>query len=56
MKLEEIEDRRSYAYTEKCKCGKDFEILTQDGFGEYQTDIYVKCDCGEYVHFELPVN
>ena len=44
-------------YTKKCECGKDMRVRTQtDGSPEYYTDIYVLCDCGKEVLFQLPVN
>ena len=56
MKIEEIGSW--YAkYEQKCDCGKKHLILTQkDDRPEYYTEVYVLCDCGEYVNFELPVN
>jgi hypothetical protein len=44
-------------YTNKCDCGKEIEVRTQeDNNPEYYTDVYVKCDCSLYVLFNLPVN
>ena len=45
-------------YTEKCRCcGKEIKVSTQeDNCPEYYTDVFVKCDCGNPVHFCLPVN
>lgn len=44
-------------YTKKCVCGKEHELITQeDDNPEYHTDVHVKCDCGQYVTFDLPVN
>ena len=49
--------KHAQTYTEKCVCGKVFEISTKKDFEpEYCTHIFVKCDCGKSVHFELPVN
>jgi hypothetical protein len=47
----------SYQYEELCKCGKRHFLETQeDIYPEYYADVYLKCDCGQYVKFELPVN
>ena len=45
-------------YTEVCPgCGKQFQVSAQrDQSPEYITDVFVKCDCGESVQFNLPVN
>ena len=46
-------------YIEKCdNCDKEYKVRTQkDVNPEYYTNVYVKCDCGDYwVEFELPVN
>lgn len=57
MKLSEISRGYQYEYSSNCECGNEMVILTQQsGFQEYDTDIYVKCTCGEYIHFSLPVN
>ena len=57
MKFEDITDGCNYEYNESCDCGKNHCVLTQYGnFSEYYTDVYVKCDCGQYVWFDLPVN
>ncbi len=47
----------SQVYTDVCSCGDLVEVSTQqDETPEYYTDVYVKCDCGKSVKFELPVN
>lgn len=57
MKPEDIDEMWRYAYIEKCDCGKDIVVFTQRcNYPEYDTIIYVKCDCEEYVEFILPVN
>lgn len=57
MKLQEICEGNRTIYTNNCLCGNLFEVRTQrDNFPEYETAVYVKCDCGEYVEFILPVN
>ena len=58
MNLNEIPTGRRTAYEEECRCGNKFTILTQNGLGhsEYDTEIYLRCPCGEYVEFILPVN
>jgi len=58
MKIEEIDQHQRYAYIEKCPCcDLEQEILTQNNnFAEYETEIYLKCQCGEFIQFVLPVN
>jgi hypothetical protein len=58
MKYEEICKFRRCEYSQECEnCGIWHTILTQrDNHSEYDTDIYLKCDCGDYVEFILPVN
>jgi len=58
MKKEEIDEWERHEYKEKCsKCGRELVCLTQRDFDpEYYTAVYVKCECGEYVYFSLPVN
>ena len=45
-------------YSEKCPlCTMLVDVITQrDNYPEYETDVYVQCHCGNYVHFILPVN
>lgn len=46
-----------FPYHDKCKCGKEFTIYTQDDDRpEYYTDVWVVCECGGLTHFSLPVN
>jgi hypothetical protein len=46
-----------YIYREHCRCGRIIEVITQkDENSEYYTTIHIKCICGLYVKFELPVN
>ena len=56
LKLKEI--IHDTKYTQKCgKCQKKIEIRAQeDRTSEYLTTIHVKCQCGNYVKFTLPVN
>ncbi len=57
MKHSEIAQWEKYGYEEKCECGKVFKVLTQeDDVPEYHTNIYILCECGAYVQFDLPVN
>ena len=47
----------SQQYKEECSCGKVHEVSTQEDVRpEYNTDIYIKCECGKSVKFVLPVN
>lgn len=47
-----------YEYTEKCECGNEITLLTQnDTCPEYHTDVRCVCPkCGELILFVLPVN
>lgn len=47
-----------YLYQKECpKCKVIAEVKTQhDDCPEYHTGVSVKCVCGEWVEFELPVN
>jgi hypothetical protein len=58
MKYEEIPEYLASPYIKKCPCcGIEQEIRTQnDNFPEYDTQVYLKCQCGEYIEFILPVN
>lgn len=57
MKFEEVTEWHRHEYKENCCCGKTLIVLTQeDKWPEYQTSVYVRCECGDYVNFCLPVN
>lgn len=57
MKYDEIYPGCRYVYEKLCKCGNRHKILTQrDNQPEYETEIYILCECGEYIEFILPVN
>lgn len=61
MKLEEILKEYeiwSTKYRKRCdKCKKFVTLRTQaNENSEYKTNVFVKCSCGAYVHFVLPVN
>lgn len=58
MDIEEIWKFKRFEYVEECSvCGLKQEILTQaNNLPEYETDIYLKCQCGNYIQFILPVN
>ncbi len=48
----------SFQYQQECSdCKKSIIVETQkDDDPEYYAYVYVKCDCGGFVKFELPVN
>ena len=50
--------RYSKTYISKCEnCGKEHKVSTQDDdCAEYDTNVYIMCDCGNSVEFILPVN
>ncbi len=58
MNIEEIQKYFRCFYIKDCDyCGLTQEILTQsDEKPEYWTEIYLNCQCGNYIKFELPVN
>jgi hypothetical protein len=57
MIIDSIHERDRFKYEQKCQCGKIHIMLTQeDNDPEYHTRVYVLCDCGQYVEFNLPVN
>ena len=50
--------RNSCEYEKVCnKCKQVYKVWTQkDEDPEYYTDVLIICDCGDKVHFKLPVN
>ena len=58
MKEPKAAELGRYRYTQQCKyCGAAITVLTQqDDEPEYRTQVYVQCQCGDYVEFNLPVN
>jgi lysyl-tRNA synthetase class I len=58
MELKDIPFTDDCKYIESCEnCGRIIEVRAQeDNLAEYSTDIYIKCTCGNYVSFSLPVN
>lgn len=58
MNIEDIPEGLRYPYHALCPCcGITQTMLTQrDNFPEYYTEIYLMCQCGEYLEFNLPVN
>lgn len=58
MKIDDIPQFRRVAYKKVCSlCYSEQLILTQDdNYPEYETEIYLQCQCGEFIAFVLPVN
>lgn len=58
MRFEEIPEYYRCEYEEDCTCcGLTIRICAAKyNYPEYETEVYVQCDCGEYIFFELPVN
>ncbi len=57
MNIEDIPKSKRHTYENTCECGKTYFILAQqDNDPEYYAEIYVECDCGQYVDFDIPVN
>lgn len=48
----------SQIYEKECSnCGNIIKVSTQEDIRpEYYTDVFILCECGESVHFFLPVN
>jgi hypothetical protein len=58
MYLEDIPLYRRVEYIKTCNCCHlEQKILSQrDDSPEYETEIYLHCQCGNYIEFILPVN
>lgn len=58
MKIEDIPTDLRCEYKDECDCcGGTIIVLSQAQHNpEYDTVIYIRCDCGEYNEFILPVN
>lgn len=58
MKIDEIPKGLQYEYSQVCPCcSLSHLICTQNNdFPEYETEIYLQCQCGEFIEFILPVN
>lgn len=58
MQLEEIPIDKRYEYNKVCPCcEKEHIVLTKESdFPEYETEVYIQCECGEWIEFVLPVN
>lgn len=58
MQIDDIPLGSRNEYIKTCDfCGLDQTILTQiDNFPEYEAEIYLQCQCGEFIEFLLPVN
>ena len=56
--IKKLPEYESEEYTENCQsCGEERTVYTQaDRDPEYYTAVFVKCSCGNYVKFRLPVN
>lgn len=58
MKLQEVTQGNRNEYIQICGCCDiPQKILAQDdNKPEYYTEIYLQCQCGNYIEFILPVN
>ncbi len=58
MIIDKINEGHRHEYKKDCDCcGLTQQILTKrDNFPEYYAEIYLRCQCGEYIEFDLPVN
>ncbi len=58
MNFEDIPEFDRTIYKKNCECcDMPIIIATQrDSYPEYYTGVYIQCNCGEWLEFELPVN
>jgi len=58
MKLEEILKTYRHEYKADCDiCELTQTVLTKESnYPEYETQVYLQCQCGNYLEFILPVN
>jgi hypothetical protein len=58
MLKRDISAYNRHEYHSRCNaCDEVHTVLTQHhNFPEYETDVYIQCNCGEWVQFILPVN
>lgn len=58
MKKDEIPIGLQVEYCNTCDCcGLEQKILSQrDNFPEYEAEVYLQCQCGDFIEFILPVN
>ncbi len=58
MQLDDIPKKLRFEYTKVCTCClKENTLLSQnDDLPEYYAEVFLKCVCGEYIEFDLPVN
>lgn len=56
--MKQIYEANRFEYKETCEnCGKITSVWTQqDDSPEYVTHVFLKCQCGDYIKFILPVN
>lgn len=58
MYINDIPEGCRVEYKQVCPCcHMEQKILSQrNNFPEYETEIYLECQCGEFIEFVLPVN
>lgn len=58
MRYEEIPEGQRTEYKQICPCCSwERKLLTQSSnFPEYEAEVYLQCECGEWLEFILPVN
>lgn len=58
MESKIIDRYERFPYSSKCgNCGKVITVYTQeDRCPEYITEVFVLCECGNYVEITIPVN
>lgn len=58
MNIEEIPEGLRYEYKKVCDvCDMTMKVMTQrNNSPEYETEVYIQCNCGNWIEFILPVN
>ena len=58
INIEDIPEGLRVKYIKKCPlCLIENTMLTQhDNDPEYYTEIYLQCQCGNFIEFNLPIN
>lgn len=58
MRHEEIKKYNQHVYQENCDvCSQIINISTKkNDDAEFYTNVYVQCDCGNWIEFEVSIN
>ena len=56
-RMYDFDEAGAETYKETCECGNVIEVSTlEDDSPAYYIAVFVKCQCGESVEFNLPAN